>query len=150
MRFPTALCGYWSLISCTNPLYLGSTLVVDYTNFKFTHYVKKYGPVSLRKSVYGSVRLQNETAKVVISKKMEYSLESKLFPRIPIPIDNRCPRFTVQYTVDDAGTEMTLVGANEKYLFRKQYVALDDGNHFYKIFMTQLVFDLLLRHLPKF
>ena len=95
MHFPPALCGVWSLVSCTNPTYLGSTLVVDYNNFKFTHYVKKYGPINLRKSAYGSVRLQNQTARVVISKKMEYSLESNVFPRIPIPMTNRCPRFTV-------------------------------------------------------
>jgi len=151
MIFPSALCGVWSLVGCSNPLFLGSTMVVDYTNFKFTQNVKNYGSIGLKicRNVYGTVFVNNAThAKVVWSKRMDYSIESKLLPRIPVPWDTNCPRFGISYNLDEISDRLTVVKANEKYVFQRHVVSLDDGNHFYKIFMTQLLFDLLLRHLP--
>ncbi len=150
MIFPASLCGMWTLVACSNPQYLGSTMVVDYSKIKFSHYFKKYGPFSVRKNVYGFVYLATDNhAKVLWSKNMHYTIESPFLPRIPIPSDTKCPRFRISsYVLDDTGTQLTVIKGNEKYLFQKQLASLDSGDHIYKIFMTQLVFDLILRNLP--
>ena len=149
MIFPASLCGMWTLVACSNPQYLGANMVVDYSNFKFSHYVKKYGTFSVRKNVYGSVFLSDTTtAKVIWSKNIHYTLESAFLPRIPVPWDTKCPRFRISYSLDETGNQLTIVKSNEKYVFQKHYVSLDNNDHFYKIFMTQLVFDLILRNLP--
>ena len=149
MRFPSALCGVWSLVSSSNPQFLGSTMTVDFSVFKFSHYVKKYGQVSLNKNVYGSVYVRNSTfAKVLWSNKIDYTVESKFLPRIPVPWKTKCPRFSISFSLDDTTDQLTVVKANEKYVFQRRVVSLENEDNIYKIFITQLLFDLLLRHLP--
>ena len=142
------LCGVWYLVGCSNPTMLGSTMVVDYNNVKFTHNIKKNSLFSLRKNTFGTVRFSNSThAKVVWSNRMEYSVESSFLPRIPIPWKLTCPRFTIDFVLDDTGNELVVKKSKEMYKFRKQYVLLENNDHFYKIFMTQILFEFILRHL---
>ena len=149
MMFPAQLCGMWSLVGCSNPQFLGANMVVDYSNFKFTHSVKRFGIVSLKKNVFGSVLLTNTTnAKVDWSKKMFYSVESNFLPKIPVPWNAKCPRFRIKYYLDASGNELTIIKANETYVFQKHYVSLETNDNFFKIFMTQLLFDYILKHLP--
>jgi hypothetical protein len=149
MIFPAKLCGYWALVTCSNPEFLGSSMTIDYNNFRFSIPLQKYGPFEVRKNIYGSIYLNNDTnAKILWSKTTHYTLESVFLPKIPIPWKSRCPRFNIQYTTKDDSNELTVIKANEKYVFRKHYVSIDNGDHIYKIFFTQLLFDLILKHLP--
>jgi hypothetical protein len=146
---PAKLCGLWSLISCSNPTFLGSNIVVDYGNVKFTQRLKKYGPFTLQKIMFATVRLTNNThGKVVWTKRMEYSVESNFFPRVPLPCKLKCPRSNIEYSLDKNDNLLLIKHLKETYVFRRHYVSLENNDHFYKIFMTQLLFDLILRHLP--
>ena len=46
--FPVRFCGFWSLIACTDPSYIGSELVIDYNTIKFTP-IKRYGFIKVKK-----------------------------------------------------------------------------------------------------
>jgi hypothetical protein len=143
-----SFCGLWAIVSSSNPKYLGATLLVDYDSFRFTQYIKKYGILSLRKNIYGTVYLSDESkGKVVWSKKIEYGVETKILPTISLPWKTRCPRFNIDYNLDVTKNELTVVKSKETYIFRKSYVSLENNDHFFKIFCTQLLFDLLIRHL---
>ena len=149
MMVPSKLCGLWAIVTSTNPAYLSSSMTIDYNNFQFSSSVEKIGPFDLRKNIYGSIVLNNQTsAKIVWSKKIHYSLESVFLPKIPIPWKSSCPRFLIQYQTDESGDLLTIFHKDEKYVFRKHFVSIDYGDHIYKIFFTQLLFDLILKHLP--
>ena len=149
MIFPAKLCGYWSLVTSTNSELLGSKMTIDYTNFRFSIQQNRYGPFQIRRNVYGSIYLKNNTdANILWSKTINYSIESTFLPKVPIPWKSSCPRYNVRYMLDDDNNELTIIKNKEKYVFQKHYVSLENDDHFYKIFFTQLLFDLIFRHLP--
>ena len=105
--FPVKCCGLWTLIASTNTQYIGSKLSINYNTITFTP-IKKFGPINIKKNIYGSVFVQENDAKIVWSSKITYDIETGLLPRITIPSINNCTRLYLKYDIDETNTRHIL------------------------------------------
>jgi hypothetical protein len=135
------------MIACTNPNYIGAELFIDYNSIKFTP-VKKYGFIHVKKNLYGSIFLKeyNKT-KIVWLPKVKYDIETSLIPLITIPLKHKCSKITVSYNIDPSCNWITVQDKNEQYVFRRNIVVAPKGDSIIKIFLTQILFDLIIRNI---
>jgi hypothetical protein len=145
--FPVKYCGYWSLIACTNPQLIGSELLINYNTITFTR-INNFGPIQIKKNIYGSVFINENTAKIIWTNTIIYDIETIILPKISIPYtDKRCPRINVIYDIDDTHNWITIKKQYEQYTFRRNLSILPNNDTIFKLFLTQLIFDFIIRHI---
>ena len=94
--------------------------------------------------------VQDSNVKVVWSDKIKYEIESDIFPRILLPSYEKTSRMTVSYEMDDTNSWLTVVHAPHKYTFRRDVNERHASDHLFKIFLTQLFFDFIIRHINRY
>jgi hypothetical protein len=144
--FPVKCCGIWTLIASTNPQYIGSELSVNYNTITFTP-IRKFGSIKFKKNIYGSVFVQDSTAKIIWSSKINYDIETGILPIITIPSINNCTRIYLNYELDDTANWITVKKQNEQYVFRRELSISQPNDTIIKLFITQLFFDFIIRHI---
>ena len=144
--FPVKCCGLWTLIASTNPKYIGSELSINYNTITFTP-KQKVGPINIKKNIYGSVFVQENEAKIIWSSKINYDIETGFLPRITIPYINNCTRLYLTYEIDDTSNWITVQKQQEQYVFRRELSISQPNDTIIKLFITQLVFDYIIRHI---
>lgn len=143
--FPVRFCGFWSLIACSDPSYIGSELTIDYNTIRFTP-IKKYGFIKVKKNMYGSVFLRDHNkTKIAWLNKVNYDIETHILPQINIPAKHKCPKMEVSYNIDSTNNWITLYNKNDQYVFRRELIPPSKNDSFFKIFLTQLLFDFIIR-----
>jgi len=144
--FPVKFCGVWTLIASTNPQYIGSELIIDYNSITLSP-VQKIGFVKVKKNIYGSIFLKDNDAKIIWLPTITYDIETQILPRISIPSKIQCPRIQVQYEIDETNNWVTVHKQNEQYVFRRDIRIIEKNDTILKIFLTQVIFDFIIRHL---
>lgn len=144
--FPVQCCGLWTLVACTNPQCIGSELYINYNTVTFSP-IQRFGFISLKKNKYGSMYIKDDTVKLIWSDKIHYELYSDLFPRILFPSCEKTSRMTVSYELDETHSWLTIDNKVEQYTFRRDVSPRPVGDHVLKMFLTQLVFDFIIRRL---
>jgi hypothetical protein len=144
--FPVKFCGLWTLIASTNPQYIGSELKIDYNSITFSP-IQKVGFVNIKKNIYGSVFLKDNDAKIIWLPTITYDIDTQVLPRISIPYKMNCPRIQIQYEIDETNNWVTVHKQNEQYVFRRDLKIQPATDTILKIFLTQLFFDFVIRHL---
>ena len=136
---PARLCGAWILLSSPNYECIGARLYLDYNKVTYTQY-QRVSFATLSKTKYAVI---HGTTRVVWSNKVFYELQSDVLPRFIVPAFEKTPRMTVTYDADDL---FLTVYTPVKHIFRRDTLRPPQDNLF-KIFLTQLVFDFIIRHL---
>ena len=144
--FPVKCCGLWTLIASTNPQYIGSELSINYNTITFTP-IKRFGPINIKKNIYGSVFVQENDAKIIWSSKINYDIETGILPRITIPSFNNCTRLYLKYDIDETSNWITVQKQQEQYVFRRDISISQPNEPIIKLCITQLVFDYIIRHI---
>ena len=145
--FPVKFCGLWSLIACSEPSYIGSELMIDYNIIRFSP-IKRYGFVKVKKNMYGSVFVQNQNkTKIAWLKTVNYDIETQILPRISIPVKHTCLKMNVYYDIDSTSNWITIQHQKNKYVFQRELVSSPKNDSIHKIFLTQLIFDYIIRHI---
>ena len=147
--FPIQCCGLWTLVASTTPQCIGSELYINYNTITFTP-IQRVGFISLKKNKYASMVVHDNTVKVVWSDKIKYEIESDIFPRVLIPSYEKTSRMTVSYEMDDTHSWITVSDAHHKYTFRRDVIERPVSDHLFKIFLTQLFFDFIIRHINRY
>lgn len=145
--FPLKYCGVWCLVYTTNPLIPSNTLLnIQYNRVSVTP-MNEYKLFQLKRTHQGVVFVQDETnAKVMWSKKVNYEIDSPFLPSLPMyGKDILCKPLLLNYTMDETNTYCTFV-ADHEYVFHR-YIPNEKKDTILKIFITQLLFDLIIRHI---
>ena len=148
MFFPAKYCGLWTLLSSTNYNYrTGSQLKIDYNRIQFSP-VEKWGPLFLTKNIYGSVLVKDKNvSKVSWVDTADIEIDSIFFPTIQIPIKNKCPPMLICHSIDEQNQLITLSDSTHEYIFRVNSFPKENKSNILQLFLLQLVFDLIIRHL---
>jgi hypothetical protein len=146
--FPVQCCGLWSLIAATHPECIGSKLYINYNTITYTSQ-QQFSFITLKKNKYASMYVKEGTVKIVWSDKINYEIHSDIFPRIIWPSLEKTSRRTVSYEMDDTHSWLTVQDeeARHQYTFRRDIESLPKGDNVFKIFLTQLFFDFIIRHI---
>jgi hypothetical protein len=149
--FPAALCGVWTVVSCTRADWLGGELQLNYNAMRFST-LKRAGFLSVKTAHYGSIFVVDEaTAKVAWSPKLNYVIETDLLPKVIFPAhDNSCVRMTIAYELDETESLLTVQqkGSGARLVFRREVLLPATNNDsLAKLFFTQVVFDYVIRQL---
>ena len=90
--------------------------------------------------------VKENTAKVSWSDKINYEIQSDIFPRILVPGIEKTSRMTLSYEMDDTHSWLTVYDTPHQYTFRRDIDRRPEGDNLVKIFLTQLFFDFIIRH----
>jgi len=145
--FPLKYCGVWCLVYTTNPLIPSNTLLnIQYNRVSVTP-MHEYKLFQLKRTHQGVIFVQDEmNAKVMWSKKVNYEIDSPFLPTLPMyGKDIFCKPLLLNYTMDETNTYCTFVSDHE-YVFHR-YIPNEKKDTIFKIFITQLLFDLIIRHI---
>lgn len=142
--FPVQCCGLWTLVASTNPQCIGSELYVNYNTITFTP-IQRFGFISLKKNKYASMYVKDNTVKVVWSDKINYEIQSEIFPRIVLPAIEKTSRMTVSYEMDETQSWLTVYHTPHQYTFRRDVNSRPPGDNLLKIFLTQVFFDTIIK-----
>jgi hypothetical protein len=142
---PVRLYGVYILSACSKPSYIGSELMIDYNNVKFS-LIKRIGPIKYCQNVYGSFQSKNDTVNVLWLPSGDYDIDTYLLPTISYPyIKNGCKRMRCTYCEQE--NWLTVRDPVDQYVFRKKLFPDKKQDKLIQIFFTQLVFDFVIRHL---
>lgn len=103
-----------------------------------------YGIFQLRKKFQGVIQV-DEKAKVYWTKTIQYELDSPFLPTIEMPGKSYCKKIVVDYSIDESNLYCTFKDGTHEYVFQRTIPEKKDG--LMKIFVTQLLFDLIIRHI---
>lgn len=145
--FPLKYCGVWSLVYSTNPHIPYATMMnVQYNRVTITP-MQEANLFQLKRTYQGVILVQDEShAKVMWSKKVNYEIDSPFLPTLPLyGKEMNCKPIVLQYTMDETNTYCTFV-ADHEYVFHR-YVPTEKKDTIFKIFITQLLFDFIIRHI---
>jgi hypothetical protein len=141
---PYTLCGIYTLIGCSQPLYIGSELFIDYNTICMSLQTTRYG-ITTTKNMHGTVRVNDNTANIIWRKSGEYEIDTHVLPLITYPYRNDCKRMVCKFIIEEPW--ITIMHDNDKYIFRKNIYPKKREDTFLKIFFTQLLLDLIIRHI---
>jgi hypothetical protein len=144
--FPSKLCGVWTLVASARPNLLGSEMDVNYNAVRFS-LVKRVGLVTVKTNHYGSVYLLKEgNAKLAWSSKVNYVVETTFLPNVVIPSasGHKCRRVSLDFDVDESNSLLMVSQGTDNMIFRKK-ISTENSDSIAKLFLTQLVFDLIIR-----
>ena len=142
--FPVKYCGLWSLVYTTNPVLPHNTLMnIEYKRVTISPFTN-YGIFKIKKNFHGVVSVE-EKAKVYWAKTIQYEIDSPLLPTVELPGKDICKKTVVDYSMDDSNLYCTFKDSLHEYVFQRAIPEKRDG--LMKIFATQLLFDLIIRHI---
>lgn len=141
---PYTLCGIYTLIGCSQPKFIGSELLIDYNNICLSLQTNVYG-CEVRKKMHGTVVLKEDNVNIIWRKSGNYEVDTHVLPIITYPYRNDCKRMYCTYSVNEQW--VTIFHNNDKYIFRKNIYPKEKEDTFLKIFATQLLLDLIIRHI---
>ena len=132
------------MIGCTEN-YIGSELMINYKHICFSRHTNM-GGIVVKQNMYGTAYV-NETVEIVWRKRGEYEIVTGILPIITCPYNNPCKRTDLQYHITDDLHLITLTNKESQYVFRRKmnFEKKEDG--LIKLFLTQLLFDLIIRHI---
>jgi hypothetical protein len=131
------------LIASTNPMYIGSELKIDYNTITFSP-LQKFGLIRVKKNIHGSVFIQENKAKILWLPRVNYDIDLLVLPTITLPSYMPCKRIRVKHDIDKTHTWITVTEKENKYVFRRMNPSSSNDSIF-KIFLTQLLFDFIIR-----
>ena len=160
MLFPLKLCGAWTLVYTNNRGFIiNSKMNIDYNRVKFSP-LSKLGFIDVTKNMYGVVGVQPvssehsesysylETemkAKIVWLQNIDYEIDTHVLPIIQIPYQEKmCVRTHIDYKLEDSC--LTINDGVYDYVFSRDFSSKNNDS-LIKIFITQLLFDYIIRHL---
>jgi hypothetical protein len=94
--------------------------------------------------------VNNQTVKVSWSDKINYEIQSEIFPRILLPSYEKTTRMIVSYELDESNSWLTVHHSPHQYTFRRDVDQRPTSDHLFKIFITQLFFDFIIRHINRY
>lgn len=144
--FPIQCCGLWTLVASTNPQCIGSELYINYNTITFTP-VQHFAFVSIKKNKYASMYVNEKKVKVSWSDKISYEIQSEIFPKIVLPGIEKTSRKTMSYEMDETQSWLTVYDHPHRYTFRRDIESRPATDNLFKIFLTQLFFDFIIRHI---
>jgi hypothetical protein len=145
--FPLKYCGVWCLVYTTNPIIPHSTMMhIQYNRVEITP-TQDFKLFQLKRTHQGVVYVRDDThAKVMWSKKVNYEMDSPFLPTLPFyGKEMNCRPIELNYTMDETNTYCTFVSDYE-YVFHR-YMPTEKKDTILKIFMTQLLFDFIIRQI---
>lgn len=145
--FPLKYCGVWCLVYTTNPNIPYSTMLNIQYNRVTVSPMQEYSLFQLKRTHQGVIHIQDDcNAKIMWSKKVNYEIDTPFLPTLPIyGHEIRCKPLLLNYTMDETNTYCTFVSDYE-YVFHR-YMPNEKKDTIFKIFVTQLIFDLIIRHI---
>ena len=146
--FPLKYCGAWCLVYSNNILFPTSTRMnIQYNRVEISP-MKDYKVCQINKNHKGVICIQNEThAKIVWSKQVQYEIDTPFLPSLPFyGKEINCKPITLSYTMDETNTYCTFIHGKHEYVFHRT-MSNEKKDTILKIFMTQLLFDLIIRHI---
>jgi len=147
MLFPYKLCGVYLLSGSSNPLYIGSELHIDYNHVRLTT-KEKFSGMTLSKHIYGSISIQEDKVKVIWVNSGKYVIDLGLLPLITYPYTNvGCKRMNFAYSMDETCNWITITHKNDHYVLRRKIDPEKKEETLVKLFFTQLLLDLIIRHI---
>ncbi len=141
---PYTLCGIYTLIGCSQPRYIGSELFVDYNNICLALQTRVNG-ITITKNMHGTASLKNDNVNIIWRKSGNYEIDTHVLPIITYPYCNDCKRMYCTLSVNEQW--ITILHNNQKYVFRKNIYPKKKEDTFLKLFVTQLLLDLIIRHI---
>ena len=143
--FPLKLCGAWTLIYSNNHgIMLNTKMNIDYNRVKFSP-LSKVGFMDVTKNMYGLISVQEERAKVIWLKNIDYEVNTYLLPVIQFPYQEKmCIKTMIDYKIEDS--YITIYDGIYEYVFTRD-LSPKNYDSIIKIFITQLLFDLIIRHI---
>jgi len=145
--FPLKLCGAWCLVYTNNrAIHINSKINIDYNRVKFSP-ISKVGMADVTKNMYGvvGVKTDDEKAKIVWLQNVDYEINTPILPTIQIPFQEKmCIRTHIEYKLEDSC--LTINDGIYDYVFSRDFSSKHNES-FIKIFITQLLFDYIIRHL---
>ena len=142
--FPVKYCGLWCLVYTTNPTMPHNTLMnIQYNRITISPF-KDYSIFQVRKKYQGVVKV-DEKAKIYWTRTIQYEIDSPFLPTIEMPGKCICKKMTVDYSMDESNLYCTFKDDIHEYVFQRTIPEKKDG--LIKIFATQLLFDLIIRHI---
>jgi len=135
------------MVYSNNPIFPKNTMMkLDYNRVELSPY-KEYGMFQLKRTIQGIVGVKEDHAKILWSKQALYEVESPLLPTIQIPKrDVICYQTTVNHSMDETNSYLTVEDENHTYIFCRT-IPTTQKDTLLKVFMTQLLFDYIIRHL---
>jgi hypothetical protein len=142
--FPVKYCGLWSLVYTTNPTMPHNTLMnIQYNRITISPF-KDYSIFQVRKKYQGVVKV-DEKAKIYWTRTIQYEIDSPFLPTIEMPGKCICKKMMFDYSMDESNLYCTFKDEINEYVFQRTIPEKKDG--LIKIFATQLLFDLIIRHI---
>lgn len=141
--FPVKYCGLWCLVYTNSPLPQNTLMKIEYNRVTISPFTD-YGIFRVKKNFRGVVIVE-ETAKVYWSKTIQYEIDSSFLPTMEFPGKENCKKIVVDYSMDDTNLYCTFKDGKNEYVFQRTSQEKTDG--LMKIFATQLLFDLIIRHI---
>jgi hypothetical protein len=145
--FPLKYCGLWFMVYSNNPIFpKQTTMTIEYNRVELSPY-KEYGIFQVKRTIQGVIGVKEDHAKILWSKQAMYEIESPLLPTIQLPKkDVICYQTNVKHTMDETNSYLTIEDENHTYIFCRT-IPTAQKDTLLKIFMTQLLFDYIIRHL---
>jgi len=95
--------------------------------------------------MHGTASVKNETVNIIWRKSGTYEIDSHVLPIITYPYRNDCKRMYCTFDVNEQW--ITVMHNNNKYIFQKDLYPKEKKDTLLKIFFTQLILDLIIRHI---
>ena len=144
--FPLKYCGTWYLLYSTNPNISPSTILnIQYNRLNISP-IQKHNYFQIKRTHQGCISIHEDCAKVVWSQKVNCEIDFLLLPSFPIYAqDMKCPPLYIKYSMDESNSVCTFTN-KYTYVFHKSS-NFETKDNILKIFITQLLLDLIIRHL---
>lgn len=142
--FPIKYCGLWCLVYTTNPAMPHNTLMnIQYNRITISPF-EDYGLFQIKRKFQGVVKIADDKAKIYWTRNIQYEIDSPFLPTIEVPGKSICNKMVVDYSMDESNLYCTFKDGVNEYVFQRTIPEKRDG--LIKIFATQLLFDLIIRH----
>tara|TARA_X000001036_G_scaffold51835_1_gene41244 strand:+ start:6328 stop:6852 length:525 start_codon:yes stop_codon:yes gene_type:complete len=145
MKFPSALCGTWTLIFTNHIKFHKGTveIEIDYEQIKLVSENEIFPFVNIQNQKKGyitKISEDSQTNRIIWNKERQYTLKTPIFPSIIIPRSRkkiRGQRFSFKREEE---RWLSINTQNNTYTFRKNAnPSSDDFPAFHKLLITQLI-----------
>jgi hypothetical protein len=99
--------------------------------------------LDITKNMYGVVRSDNSSAKIIWMKSMDYEVDTHILPVINIPHKGMFCQTVINYKLDDT---LSIHDGIYDYVFIRDF-SDKKNDTFIRVFITQLFLDLIIRHI---
>ena len=145
--FPYKACGIYLLCGSSNPQYIGSKVHIDYNRIQLKVKERRYG-VMVSKNMYGSIAVHEGDIKLIWVNTGNYEVDLGILPLITFPCQHECKRMSMEYSMDDTCNWITITHRKDHYVLRRELLPeKEESTTLLKMFMTQLLLDLVIRHI---